>query len=429
MSFSKNEVPALPRFLHSLSFTLFLGALALATTTLAQSERQKVEGVQNFGKVTELYLRGGAVTPDGVDRLASMGVKTIIDLRDKPSPGEPEACKRNGITYHKFPMDGGVTPEDKAVNEILSIIQRSKAPVYVHCSAGKHRAGTIAALYRIRVQGWSKERAWAEQQSYGFGPAEEHPALYAYVYGARSDGRDLSLARTAAASDIKGKSSKSKKDDDEKAESSKKSEKAAKSKKDHDDAKVKVKSDKKNKKKDQISSESAELETEVTSRSVSKAKTEPAPAAKPAPTTKGLFADASYIALADAINRAKAAGGNGELLKVDLEWDEARSTVTWDMTFSSGSEYEVDAVSGKFLGAKTKTPAKLAVLTPLALNGGGLLGFQEIIRKAETGRGQSVMEMELKRVKGRAEVMFEVVLADGTALLYDAVTGKTLTDL
>jgi hypothetical protein len=39
------------------------------------------------------------------------------------------------------------------------------------------------------------------------------------------------------------------------------------------------------------------------------------------------------------------------------------------------------------------------------------------------------MEMELKRVKGRAEAMFEVVLADGTALLYDAVTGKTLTDL
>jgi tyrosine-protein phosphatase SIW14 len=440
MIFSKDEVPALPRFLLSLSFTLVLVTLSLAPTTLAQNERQKVEGVQNFGKVTELYLRGGAVTPDGVDRLASMGVKTIIDLRDKPSPGEPEACKRNGIAYYKFPMDGSVAPENKAINEILSIIQRSKAPVYVHCSAGKHRAGTIAALYRIRVQGWSKDRAWAEQQSYGFGPAEEHPALYAYVYGARSDRRDMSLARTAAASDIKGKSSKSKKDDDdnhksskkdddEKDESSKKSEKVAKSKKDDGDTKVKVKSDKKNKKKDQISSESAEVETEVTSRSVSKAKTEPTPAANPARTTKGLFANASYITMADAIKRAKAEGGSGEILKVDLEWDEARSTATWDMTFSSGAEYEVDAASGKFLGVKTKAPAKLAALTPLALNDGGLLGFQEIIRKAETGRGQSVMEMELKRVRGRSETMFEVVLADGTALLYDAVTGKTLTDL
>jgi tyrosine-protein phosphatase SIW14 len=413
MSFSKDEVPALPRFLLSLSFTLVLVTLSLAPTTLAQNERQKVEGVQNFGMVTELYLRGGAVTPDGVDRLASMGVKTIIDLRDKPSPGEPEACKRNGITYYKFPMDGSGAPEDKAVTEILSIIQSAKEPVYVHCSAGKHRAGTIAALYRLRVQGWTKDRAWAEQQSYGFGPVEEHPALYAYVYGALSIKDDLSAAQPAAASDRKGKLSKSKKDDDY----------------DDDDAKVKVKNDKKSKKKDQVRSESAEVETEITSRAISKANTEPVPDAKPTSTTKGLFADTSYITMAEAIKRAKAEGGSGEILKVDLEWDEVRSTITWDLTFSSGAEYEVDAVTGKFLGAKAKAPAKLAALMPLALNDRGLLSFQEIIRKAETGRGQSVMEMELKRIKGRAETMFEVVLADGTALFYDAATGKSLADL
>jgi hypothetical protein len=76
---------------------------------------------------------------------------------------------------------------------------------------------------------------------------------------------------------------------------------------------------------------------------------------------------------------AQAEGASGEILKVDLEWDDARSTVTWDLTYSSGTEYEVDAISGKFLCAKTKKPAKLAVLTPLALNGAGLLTFQEII--------------------------------------------------
>lgn len=412
MSFSKGEVPALPRLILSLSFTLVLVSLSLAPTALAQNERQKVEGVQNFGKVTELYLRGGAVTPDGVDRLASMGVKTIIDLRDKPSPGEPEACQRNGITYHKFPMDGSMTPEDKVVNEILSIIQSANEPVYVHCSAGKHRAGTIAALYRLRVQGWPKDRAWAEQQSYGFGPVEEHPALYAYVYGARSIKDDLSAAQPAAASDSKGKLSKSKNDAY-----------------DDDDARVKVKDDKKSKKKDQVRSESAEVETGITSRAIRKANAEPVPGAKPTRSTKGLFADTTYVTMADAIKRAKAEGGSGEILKVDLEWDEVRSTITWDLTFSSGAEYEVDAVTGKFLGAKTKAPAKLATLMPLALNDRGLLSFQEIIRKAETGRGQSVVEMELKHIKGRAETMFEVVLADGTALFYDAATGKSLADL
>ena len=58
-----------------------------------------------------------------------------------------------------------------------------------------------------------------------------------------------------------------------------------------------------------------------------------------------------------------------------------------------------------------------------------MLTFQEIIRKAEAERGQSVMEMELKRAKGSQETKFEVVLADGTAILYNATTGKALTGL
>jgi uncharacterized membrane protein YkoI len=117
------------------------------------------------------------------------------------------------------------------------------------------------------------------------------------------------------------------------------------------------------------------------------------------------------------------------VLKVDLEWDETRSTVTWDLTFSSGAEYEVDAVSGKVLGVKEKAPAKLATLTPLALNGSRLLTFQEIIRIAEAGHKKNVKEMELKRIKGRSDTLFEVLLADGATLFYDAVSGKPLTGL
>ena len=254
------------RFLSPL-ITLVLATLALAPMATAQSSSNRVEGVANFGQVTERYFRGGQVTPSGVDKLAEMGVRTIIDLRDKPSEGEPEACKRNGIKYHKFPMDGSLTPDDKSVNEILSIIQNAKEPVYVHCSAGKHRAGTIAALYRIRVQGWSKERAWAEQQSYGFGPAEEHPALYAYVYGDALNKGSVSIAQMTAANSRESQGSMSgKQGDGEKDRSSKKSDKLEMLKKDDDDdddddggdddEKAKNKSAKNSKSKDQVRSES-----------------------------------------------------------------------------------------------------------------------------------------------------------------------------
>jgi uncharacterized membrane protein YkoI len=141
-----------------------------------------------------------------------------------------------------------------------------------------------------------------------------------------------------------------------------------------------------------------------------------------------LSADASYIPLADAIKRAKAEGASGDVVQIDLEWDTAHSVVTWDVTFSSGTEYELDAVSGKFLGTKPKSPAKLAQMLPLVLDGSAkkLLTFQEIIKRAEKSRGQAVIEMELKHMKGQAEAVFELSLADGKMLYYSAATGNTV---
>lgn len=272
------------------------------------------------------------------------------------------------------------------------------------------------------------------------------------VYGSEDATIDASALQADEQSDSKNKSSKSKKraddekeksskkddddddDDDEKEKSSKKADKLAKAKEQDDDddddddaAKLKAKSDKKSKQKDKASSESASAPTEVATKLERNAEAEPAPETNaPAPTAKGLSPKSGYIALSAALKRAQAEGGNGAVLQVDLEWDEARATVTWDLTFSSGAEYEFDAFSGQFLGAKAKGAAKLAVLAPLALNDRRLLTFQQIIQQAEAEHGQSVMEMELKRDKAQQATRFEVVLADGKTLLYDAATGKAL---
>ena len=176
-----------PRSLLALiSLSLALSAMpidALGSATRAQSRPETVEGITNFGRVTDTLFRGGHVTPDGVRLLAARGVRTVIDLRQGNSHGEPEACRSNGITYYRFPMSTHATPDTAAIDRILSLICGAKAPVYVHCSAGRHRTGTVCALYRMRVQGWSAEKAWAEQQSYGFGAPEHHPELFAFVYG------------------------------------------------------------------------------------------------------------------------------------------------------------------------------------------------------------------------------------------------------
>jgi tyrosine-protein phosphatase SIW14 len=168
--------PAAP---HRTARLLVLAALGVAT--VAYAGRGKVEGVTNFGRVTDNIFRGGEATSLGLENLHDMGVRTVIDLAGKS--GERGTCQRLGMKYYAFPMHASERPDDAKVEEILSIMRNADQPVYVHCSAGKHRAGTITALYRLRVQGWTPEQAWKEQQSYGFGPAKDHRELYEYVYG------------------------------------------------------------------------------------------------------------------------------------------------------------------------------------------------------------------------------------------------------
>jgi uncharacterized membrane protein YkoI len=138
----------------------------------------------------------------------------------------------------------------------------------------------------------------------------------------------------------------------------------------------------------------------------------------------GLSPSGAYLPLADVLARAKAEGGSGDVLKIDLEWDLERSVATWDVTFSNGVEYEFDAATGALLGSKQKAAAKLATMLPIGLERGtGIKGFAEIMRGAEASAGRPVQEMELKRIKGQDRAIFEVVLVDGTTIFYDAATG------
>jgi protein tyrosine/serine phosphatase len=392
-------------------------AFAAASAT-AQHSRETIEGVRNFGRVTPNYMRGGQVTPEGVERLAAMGVRTIVDLRDEPSPGEREACERLGITYYKFPMDGHATPDTATVDKILGLIKDAKDPVYVHCSAGKHRAGTIAALYRMRFEGWTPEEAWAEQQSYGFGFPEEHPQLYAFAYGDQKPHLRQSVTRVSAktsSKDDEKKKERSKKDDDDEDDDEDKAKDRAKDKaKDEDEESGDEVASAAEPSKAEPAKESARVESE--------AAPEPAAERSAAPSAvAALSAGASYIALDEAITRARSEGGSGDILKIDLEYDPAAKLTTWDVTFSSGTEYEVNAVTGSLVATKQKAAGKLAVLTPLTVDK-GFKSFQQII--ASLGSGRSVMEMELKHIKGRDAVMYEVLLDDGTLLYFDARTGE-----
>src|SRR5262245_3446162 len=86
-------------------------ALALALQLpLAQAAPERVEGVTNFGRVTDLYFRGGRVTTQGVENLHAMGVRTIIDLTGHRK--EEAATRGLGMKFYSFPLKGSEPPSD-----------------------------------------------------------------------------------------------------------------------------------------------------------------------------------------------------------------------------------------------------------------------------------------------------------------------------
>ena len=375
------------------SFSLWRFAFALACFSLfgdeapafGQNARERVKGVANFGRVTDTYFRGGEVTPEGLKNLAAMGVRTVIDLREEEDKKEAATCKELGITYYNFPMTTEDTPDPAKLEQIVQIISQAPAPVYVHCSGGKHRAGTVCAYFRIKRQGRAADKVWQEQQAYGFGTPEEHANLFLYIYGdspVRSKLKPIPPVVVPKAAEIA------------KTESARKDEMKSLA----------------------AGVPEAKSGTDSTTRS---------PVKESPPHPQGhLAATAAYTSADRAIELARAAGGSGETVRINLEYDKKNTAPVWKVLFATGTEYRLNALTGDLLGTKTKAE-KLSYLNALGQTA-KYWTFQKVIAKAEQRSGEKVTEMELKSIRGRNQTFFEVMLADGVTLFFEAASGHQI---
>ncbi len=357
-----------------------------AAAVFAQTSRERVRGVTNFGRVTPLYFRGGEVTPEGLKNLAGMGVRTVIDLREEADEKEKAVCDQLGITYYSFPMTTEDTPDPAKIEKIVQIIRDAKSPVYVHCSGGKHRTGTTCAYFRIRDQGWSADKAWREQQAYGFGPPEEHANLFLYIYGNTPVGKKLTTATATATPD------------------------KATANPENDDAKPAT---------------NVEAKTVPDTAPAPSSGKEILPSEEYIVHPKGILSTAAgYISVNNAIERVRGYGGAGKAIRINLEYDKKLALPVWKVLLSTGTEYRLHAVSGRLLGTKMKSE-KLSYLSPLDLQR-RYWTFQKIIAKAEQRGREKVTEMELKTIRGRNITFFEVMMADGVTLFFDAASGHQI---
>jgi len=152
---------------------IFAFGFVLATFTAAQDQKEaRYKELPNFHPVNSNLYRGGQPEIGGLEQLKKLGVKTIINLRDDDERARAEKAEAEsmGFRYFNIPFASFDRPSDKAVDEVLKLIDtQENSPLFIHCKRGSDRTGTVIAIYRIEHDGWDGEKAKAEAKRYGMG--------------------------------------------------------------------------------------------------------------------------------------------------------------------------------------------------------------------------------------------------------------------
>jgi protein tyrosine/serine phosphatase len=162
-----------------IAFTLSAPVLAGANA----ADRLAAITIANFGQVSDIYYRGAQPTGHDFADLKAIGVKTIIDLTDEDGKGVD--ARHAGLNFFQIPMSSTSAPSSAQVDQFLSIVNNpTYQPVYVHCKGGRHRTGTLTAVYRMANEGWTPDRAYEEMLKYdfdyGFGHGGQKKFVFAY---------------------------------------------------------------------------------------------------------------------------------------------------------------------------------------------------------------------------------------------------------
>lgn len=154
------------------------------SSATVESPAEKFANIKigNFGQMDERYYRGAQPLQSDYQSLKDLGVKTVIDLRNDPTDYEKPAVEALGMKYVNIPMSGWRTPKMESINRFLAILDDpSTGVVYVHCKAGKHRAGVAGAAYRYTKYDWDYDQVYAEMKKFNYSNGLWHGALGSFV--------------------------------------------------------------------------------------------------------------------------------------------------------------------------------------------------------------------------------------------------------
>jgi len=148
-----------------------VSVLLVCASAHAQVSKEEFPGITNFARVETAVACGGAVTPEAIADLKSMGFSSVINLRLADEPGaeiiaEAAAAKAAGMNFIHIPFSAE-SPDPAVVDAFLKAVTApANVPAFVHCSSG-NRAAAMWFVKRVLVDGWTEDRAAAEAADLG----------------------------------------------------------------------------------------------------------------------------------------------------------------------------------------------------------------------------------------------------------------------
>ena len=189
-------------FKHHRLPTLGLALMALLSTVSAQADEtssirslewaQPVGNQYNLHQMTPTLYRSALPDRNALPLLQQLKIGTVINFLPESDADWLKApgIRQVQLSYRTNHVD------DSDVLAALRAIKEAEAngPVLMHCKHGSDRTGLMAAMYRVVVQGWSKEDALNEMTLGGFGTSNGFKDGVRYMMRA-----DIDKLRTALA--------------------------------------------------------------------------------------------------------------------------------------------------------------------------------------------------------------------------------------
>lgn len=151
--------------------------IALFSSAFAQADEpisirspewaQPVGNQYNLHQMTPMLYRSALPDSNAAPLLEKLKIGTVINFLPESDADwlKSPDIRQVQLTYRTNHVD------DSDVLAALRAIQEAETngPVLMHCKHGSDRTGLRAAMYRVVIQGWSKEEALNEMTLGGFG--------------------------------------------------------------------------------------------------------------------------------------------------------------------------------------------------------------------------------------------------------------------